>query len=135
MVREVVGDGHQCDHREAQVVRGEISGNKARQNAERCAAFSAEVTTSLTCLDSTDVKTFTSSGMTAPARVPQEMMEASFHHCEVSPPRSGTIIFETIKVRMIETIEVSQTRVVSGASKFIFGALPYFALAMPSLRK
>ena len=47
--------------------------------------------------------------MTAPASVPQEMMEASFHHCVVSPPRSGTIIFETMKVRMIETIEVSQT--------------------------
>ena len=31
----------------------------------------------------------TSSGMTAPASVPQEMMVASFHHCVASPPRSG----------------------------------------------
>src|SRR5271170_637421 len=39
-----------------------------------------EVTTSFTCRDSTEVKTLTSSGISAPASVPQEMIEASFHH-------------------------------------------------------
>src|SRR5688572_4940611 len=44
-----------------------------------------EVTTSLTWLDSTDVKTLTSSGMIAPASVPQVMMLESFHHSVPSP--------------------------------------------------
>ncbi len=45
------------------------------------------VTTSRTWPEFTDVNTFTTSGMTAPASVPMEMMMESFHH---SPsPRSG----------------------------------------------
>ena len=36
---------------------------------------------------------------------------------------------------MIETIEVIQTSEVSGASKFILSALPYFALAIAALMK
>ena len=48
-----------------------------------------EVTTSRTCADSMDVKIFTSSGMIAPARVPQVMIVDSFHHKVGSPPRSG----------------------------------------------
>ena len=47
-----------------------------------------EVTTSLTCADSVDVKIFTSSGMIAPASVPQVMTVDSFHQSEPSP-RSG----------------------------------------------
>ena len=47
-----------------------------------------EVTTSCTCADSVDVKTFTSSGMMAPASVPQVMTVDSFHH-SVPSPRSG----------------------------------------------
>ncbi len=47
-----------------------------------------EVTTSLTCADSVDVKSFTSSGMIAPASVPQVMTVESFHQSEPSP-RSG----------------------------------------------
>src|SRR5947209_4783292 len=86
-------------------------------------------TTSATCRDSVEVKTFTNSGMTAPASVPQEMMSASFHHSEVSPFSSGIMNFEMMNVRMMETIEVSHTSEVSGASKFIFEALPYLALA------
>ena len=35
------------------------------------------------------VNTFTSSGISAPASVPQEMIEASFHHWLGSPPSSG----------------------------------------------
>ena len=40
----------------------------------------AEVTTSFTCRDSVEVNTFTSSGITAPANVPQEIIDASFHY-------------------------------------------------------
>src|SRR5688572_17408534 len=47
-----------------------------------------DVTTSFTWLDSTDVKTLTSSGMMAPAKVPQVMIDDSFHH-SVPSPRSG----------------------------------------------
>src|SRR5215475_4050720 len=95
---------------------------------------SNDVTTSRTCRDSTEVKTLTSSGMMAPARVPQEMIMESFHHSEPSP-RPGMISRETMKVRMIETNEVIQTSEVRGASKFISSELAYFALAMASFRK
>ena len=47
------------------------------------------VTISRTCRDSVEVKTFTSSGMIAPASVPQVMIDDSFHHMVVSPARSG----------------------------------------------
>src|SRR5713101_6870893 len=84
---------------------------------------SAEVTTSLTCLDSVDVNAFTNSGITAPARVPQEMIEASFHHC-VPSPREGIMTAEMAQVIAMEMNEVSQTREVSGDSKFILSTLP-----------
>src|SRR5437867_9706157 len=44
-----------------------------------------EMTTSLTWLDSVDVKTLTNSGMIAPARVPHVMTVESFHHSVPSP--------------------------------------------------
>src|SRR5260221_4729277 len=78
---------------------------------------SAEVTTSFTWRDSVDVKTFTNSGMMAPASVPQEMMVASFHHCDSSPPRIGMMSDETMYVRAMETAEVIHTREVSGDRK------------------
>ena len=53
-----------------------------------------EVTTSLTWLDSVEVKIFTSSGMIAPASVPQVMIVASFHH-SVPSPRSEISTYET----------------------------------------
>src|SRR6202007_2912697 len=84
---------------------------------------SADVTTSLTCRDSVEVKAFTSSGITAPASVPQEMIEASFHHCVVSSPSLGRMTAEIAYVSAIEMNEVSQTREVSGASKFMLSAL------------
>src|ERR1700694_1849774 len=96
---------------------------------------SDEVTTSFTWRDSVEVKTFTSSGITAPARVPQEMMHESFHHRLVSPPRTGMIILETTKVRAMETNEVSHTSEVSGASKFMSSLLLYRLLAIASLTK
>ena len=44
-----------------------------------------EVTTSFTWADSVDVKIFTSSGMMAPASVPQVITVESFHHSVPSP--------------------------------------------------
>src|ERR1044072_2749153 len=91
-----------------------------------------DVTTSRTCRDSVDVNTFTNSGMIAPASVPHVMTADSFHHSEPSPS-VGIIIFETMNVSTTERIDVSHTRYVSGASKFILSALPYFALARAPL--
>jgi hypothetical protein len=48
-----------------------------------------EVTTSRTCADSVEVKTLTTSGMIAPASVPQLMIAESFHHSVGSLPRFG----------------------------------------------
>ncbi len=50
-----------------------------------------EATTSRTWADSVEVKTFTSSGITAPARVPQLITLESFHQSDVSPPKFGII--------------------------------------------
>src|SRR4249919_1145707 len=94
-----------------------------------------EVTTSRTWAESTEVNTLTSSGMIAPASVPQVMTVDSFHQREPSPPRFGIIRYETIYVATTETIEVSHTRRVSGASKFILSAFSYWLLAIASLTK
>src|SRR5689334_5625519 len=82
-----------------------------------------DVTTSCVCRDSVDVNTFTNSGMIAPASVPQVMTAESFHQ-SVPSPSSGIIIFDTTKVATTDRIEVSHTRKVSGASKFILSAIP-----------
>src|SRR5437764_15197233 len=94
-----------------------------------------ELTISRTCRESVEVKTFTNSGITAPASVPQEMIEASFHHNEVSPARSGIMNFEITNVSTMETIDVSHTSDVSGASKFMWSELPYLAFANASFAK
>src|SRR5215472_7640388 len=85
---------------------------------------SEEVTTSRTWREPIRVNTFTSSGMMAPARVPQEMIMASFHHKLPSPPSSGMMSFDTTKVRMMDTNEVIHTSEVSGVSKFMWSELP-----------
>ena len=54
-----------------------------------------DVTTSRTCADSVDVKTLTSSGMIAPASVPQVMIVESFHQSVGSPPSSGISRYDT----------------------------------------
>ena len=54
-----------------------------------------EVTTSRTWRDSVDVKILTSSGMMAPASVPQVITLDSFHHSVESPPRSGIRKYDT----------------------------------------
>src|SRR5262245_34492314 len=93
-----------------------------------------DVTTSLTCPESTDVKTLTNSGISAPASVPHVMTVESFHHI-VPSPRSLMSRYDTMYVMATDTSEVSQTSEVSGASKFILSALPYRALATASFRK
>src|SRR5690349_3842367 len=96
---------------------------------------SAEVTTALTCRDSVDVNTFTSSGMRAPARVPHEMIIESFHHSVVSPPKLGMMSLDTKNVSTMETTELIQTSQVSGDSKLNLSTLPYRARAMAPLMK
>ena len=66
-----------------------------------------------------DVKTFTNSGMIAPASVPQVMIDDSFHHSVVSPARFGISNHDRAYVSTTETMDVSHTSDVSGASKFI----------------
>src|SRR5215510_7972270 len=87
-----------------------------------------DVTTSFTCADSVDVNTFTNSGMIAPASVPHVMTSDSFHH-SVPSPRFGIMAFDTMNVRTTERIDVSHTRTVSGASKFILSAFAYLPFA------
>src|SRR5690349_20045575 len=94
-----------------------------------------DVTTSFTCRDCMDVKTFTNSGITAPASVPQVITSDSFHHRDGSPPSVGIIILETTNVSAMETMDVSQTSMVRGASKSILSALAYRALVMAAFRK
>src|SRR5881628_1855727 len=77
-----------------------------------------DITTSRVWRESTDVKTFTNSGMIAPASVPQVITVESFHQ-RVPSPRSLMRTYEAIYVSTTETMEVSQTRNVSGASKFM----------------
>ena len=62
------------------------------------------------------------------------MIIESFHH-SVPSPRSAISRRETRNVRITETIEVSQTSCVSGASKSIRSAWPCFAFARASLTR
>src|ERR1700704_5132712 len=94
---------------------------------------SADLTTSLTWRDSVEVKTFTSSGMIAPASVPQVMIVESFHHIDASPPSVGMSRYETAYVTPTERIEVIHTSDVSGASKFMTSAFLYLAAAIAPL--
>src|SRR5882672_3528956 len=64
-----------------------------------------DVTISRTCADLSDVNTVTSSGMIAPARVPQLITSDSFHHSVGSPPRSGMMSDETTNVSATDTSE------------------------------
>src|SRR6266496_1388003 len=75
-----------------------------------------EVTISRVWREPTEVKTFTNSGMIAPASVPQVITSDNFHHSVGSPPMLGIRSRDARKVRPTETSDVSQTSVVSGAS-------------------
>ena len=78
-----------------------------------------EVTISLVWRDSVEVNTLTNSGITAPARVPQEMMSDSLHHSVLLPCTTGIMSLEMMNVATIEKIEVIQTSHVRGVSKFM----------------
>src|SRR5258705_13453542 len=71
------------------------------------------VTTSLTWLGSVGVKILTSSGMMAPASVPQVMTGESFHHPGPSP-RSLTKSHEARYGIETDTKDVNPTRRVQG---------------------
>src|SRR5437867_4277818 len=94
----------------------------------------ADVTTSRTWPDAVEVKILTSSGMIAPASVPQVITVESFHQ-RVPSPKSGISAHDAKYVMSTETIDVSHTSEVSGASKFIRVAAPYLARANTSLRR
>src|SRR5438874_13534424 len=85
------------------------------------------VTISRTWRDSVDVNTFTSSGMIAPASVPQVMIAESFHHIVVSPLRFGMRRCDARNVTPIQISDVSHTNDVSGCSKLNDVASLYFA--------
>src|SRR5262249_12701857 len=93
-----------------------------------------EVTTSRTCPDSVEVNTLITSGIIAPANVPQLMMVDSCHQILPSP-RSRMRPYETAYVVTTDTIEVNHTSTVSGCSKFILSTVLYFAFAAISLIK
>ncbi len=71
-----------------------------------------EMTISRTCRELVEVKTFTNSGIIAPASVPQVMTSDSFHQSVGSPPSVGIKSHDARNVRATETTEVSQTSVV-----------------------
>src|SRR5690348_2016124 len=81
-----------------------------------------DVTTSRVWRESTDVKTFTNSGMIAPASVPQVITVDSFHQ-RLPSPRSLMSTYEARYVNATDTSDVNHTRKVSGASKFIRSAV------------
>lgn len=76
-----------------------------------------ETTTSLVCFELTEVKTLTSSGIRAPAMVPQDRISDSFHHRPPSRPLISSP--ETAKVEATQMIDVIHTSDVRGASKFM----------------
>src|SRR5215212_11113886 len=76
------------------------------------------VTTSFTCLEWVDVKNVVTSGMMAPASVPQVMMEASFHQ-RCPSPSSAIRKYDAAYVQAIDTSDAIHTSVVNGFSKSI----------------
>src|SRR5215207_7300012 len=74
------------------------------------------LTTSRTCRLWTDVKTFVTSGMIAPASVPQVMMVASFHQRSVLPLMFPISRYDAAYVARIDVIDAIHTSAVSGTS-------------------
>src|SRR3954447_1083538 len=96
------------------------------------------VTTSRTWADDVEVNTLTSSGMMAPASVPQVITVDSCHQRSVFPLRFGMSSFERTYVSTTETIEVTQTSTVSGVSKFMRASsryLPVLTALVPRYEK
>src|SRR5688572_25588178 len=71
------------------------------------------------------VNTLVNSGISAAASVPQEMITESFHHRPL--PRPPSIHCDTRNVTTMERIDVSHTRLVSGASKLILSFVAFCA--------
>src|SRR5262245_21943704 len=69
------------------------------------------------------VNALVSSGISAAASVPQEIIVESFHHSP--PPRVPSIHFDTTNVTAIESREQSHTRLVRGASKLILSLFAF----------
>src|SRR6266571_4910216 len=77
-----------------------------------------QVVTSLTCCELVLVKILVNSGITAPATVPQEMMDDSTHQrLGLMPACLENSRKLAMKVTTMETADVIQTRWVNGASK------------------
>src|SRR6185312_2799304 len=91
-----------------------------------------ELTISRVWIESTDVNTFTSSGINAPAKVPHVITVEIFHHI-VPSPNVDSSRYDTRYVRPIDTSDVSHTSDVSGDSKFILSAATYRAFATQPL--
>ena len=80
-----------------------------------------EMTTSRVCRALVDVNTLTSSGMSAPASVPQDTISESFH--QRPSPRPPISASEVRNVVTMHTVDVIHTREVRGRSKSISVAL------------
>src|SRR5580658_300716 len=81
-----------------------------------------QLVTSRTWRELVLTNTLVNSGITAPATVPQLMMTDNTHHrsgwaAPSAPLKSPSNTLLAMKVMAMETAEVSQTRLVSGASK------------------
>src|SRR5437762_4476754 len=117
------------------------------QNAEKFPAVRPErmlrdappsrlaVTTSRTWRECVEVKKVVTSGMIAPASVPQVMIDASFHHNPLPLPMSEMSTHEAAKVHRIEMIEAIQTSDVSGFSKSMSRSSRYLERAIDSLSR
>ena len=75
----IVGGAHEADEDDAHPEGAEVTGGETGEDVERRAAFARRRDDLATWRDSVDVKTLMSSGMIAPASVPQVMMIESFH--------------------------------------------------------
>ena len=80
---------------DAEPVGAEVAGDQPDRMFSDAPPSRDDVTTSRTCADSVEVKIFTSSGMIAPASVPQVMMVDSFHQSVASPPMFGISRYDT----------------------------------------
>src|SRR5947208_9352867 len=97
---------------------------------------SEDLTTSFTWAECIEVKALTSSGMIAPASVPQVMIVESCHHRSVYTTllivNLGMSAIDARYVSTMDTPEVMNTREVSGVSKLNLSEFWNLALANAS---
>src|SRR5206468_3193830 len=99
-----------------------------------------QLVTSRTWREVVLTNTFVNSGINAPATVPQLIIADSTHQRSVCAAPAASLkspskTLLAMKVMMIETAEVIQTRWVKGASKSKSFLPPNMALLMPSFTK